>query len=97
MADPSRLPHVQPSAWIWFISTKPAIFPNRPIAPAGHPVSCKSTQQPTGPGYSGHVSEASEEKGKKLIQISEEGVVKLIENRLKQEDVPGSSKADGNL
>ena len=42
------------------------------------------------PGYSGHVSEASEEKGKKLVQISEDGIVKLIENWLKHGDVPGS-------
>jgi creatinine amidohydrolase len=42
------------------------------------------------PGYSGRVSEASTEKGKKLVQISEDGMVKLIENWLKHEEVPGS-------
>jgi len=42
------------------------------------------------PGYSGQVSEASAEKGKRLVEISEEGIVKLIENWLKHDEVPGS-------
>ena len=42
------------------------------------------------PGYAGHVSEASEEKWKKLVQIIEDGIVRLIENWLKHGDVPGS-------
>lgn len=40
--------------------------------------------------YSGYVSEASAEKGRKLVKISEDGIVKLIENWLSQRDVPGS-------
>jgi len=42
------------------------------------------------PGYSGHVSEASAEKGRQLVKISEDGIVKLIENWLAHGEVPGS-------
>src|SRR5438270_2411900 len=42
------------------------------------------------PGYSGHVSEASAEKGRQLVKISEDGIVKLIENWLTHGEVPGS-------
>jgi creatinine amidohydrolase len=42
------------------------------------------------PGYSGRVSEASAEKGKRLVQISEDAIVKLIGNWLKRDQVPGS-------
>jgi creatinine amidohydrolase len=42
------------------------------------------------PGYSGRMSEASAEKGGRLIQISEIGIVKLIENWLTHGEVPGS-------
>jgi len=42
------------------------------------------------PGYSGRVSEASAEKGTRLVQISEDAIVKLIGNWLKRDQVPGS-------
>lgn len=42
------------------------------------------------PGYSGHVSEASAEKGRKLVKIAEDGIVKLIENWLAHGEAPGS-------
>ena len=42
------------------------------------------------PGYSGHISEASAEKGRKLIRISEDGILKLIQNWLTHADAPGS-------
>lgn len=42
------------------------------------------------PGYSGRVSEASAEKGRKLVRISEDAIVKLIENWLSHDEVPGS-------
>lgn len=42
------------------------------------------------PGYSGRVSEASPEKGRKLVQISEDRIVKLVENWLSNSDAPGS-------
>ena len=42
------------------------------------------------PGYSGHVSESSAAKGKRLAAISEDEIVKLIDNWLKHREVPGS-------
>lgn len=42
------------------------------------------------PGYSGYVSEASAEKGRKLVEISEAGIVQLINNWLSHGEVPGS-------
>lgn len=42
------------------------------------------------PGYSGKISEASAEKGKQIVQISEDGIVRLIENWLQHEQAPGS-------
>ena len=49
----------------------------------------KSTAQDW-PGYSGKVSEASAEKGRKLVKISEDGIVKLIENWLAHPEAAGS-------
>ena len=42
------------------------------------------------PGYSGKISEASAEKGRKLVQISEDAIVKLVQNWLSSGDAPGS-------
>lgn len=42
------------------------------------------------PGYSGHVSEASAEKGRKLVQMAEDGIAKLIDNWLSHAEAPGS-------
>ncbi len=42
------------------------------------------------PGYSGRVSEASPDKGKKVVRLSEDRVVRLIENWLARPHEPGS-------
>ena len=42
------------------------------------------------PGYSGQVSEASAEKGRKLLQMAEDGILKLIDNWLRHAEAPGS-------
>jgi len=65
-------------------------LPEPPDLSGGPPYFLQKSTTNDWPGYSGQVSEASEEKGKKLIQISEDGIVKLIEDWLKHGDVPGS-------
>lgn len=65
-------------------------LPEPPELSGGPPYFLQKSTANDWPGYSGQVSEASEEKGKKLIQISEDGIVKLIEDWLKHGDVPGS-------
>jgi creatinine amidohydrolase len=65
-------------------------LPEPPDLSGGPPYFLQKSTANDWPGYSGQVSEASEEKGKKLIQISEDGIVKLIEDWLKHGDVPGS-------
>lgn len=65
-------------------------LPEPPDLSGGAPYFLQKSTATEWPGYSGHVSEASEEKGKKLVQISEDGIVKLIENWLKHGEVPGS-------
>jgi creatinine amidohydrolase len=65
-------------------------LPEPPDLSGGPPYFLQKSTANDWPGYSGHVSEASEEKGKKLVQISEDGIVRLIENWLKHGDVPGS-------
>ncbi len=42
------------------------------------------------PGYSGHVSEASPEIGRQVVKISEDAIVLLIENWLRNPEAPGS-------
>jgi creatinine amidohydrolase len=65
-------------------------LPEPPDLSDGAPYYLQKSTAAEWPGYSGHVSEASAEKGKKLVQISEDGIVKLLENWLKHEEVPGS-------
>jgi creatinine amidohydrolase len=59
------------------LSTGPAYFLQKPTAQDW-------------PGYSGKVSEASAEEGRKLVKISEDGIVKLIENWLAHPEAAGS-------
>jgi creatinine amidohydrolase len=61
-----------------------------PDLSGGAPYFLQKSAAANWPGYSGHISEASEEKGKRLVQISVDGIVKLIENWLNNEQVPGS-------
>jgi creatinine amidohydrolase len=65
-------------------------LPAPPDLAGGAPYFLQKSTARDWPGYSGHVSEASAEKGRKLVQISEDAIVKLIENWLSHGDVPGS-------
>jgi creatinine amidohydrolase len=65
-------------------------LPEPPDLAGGAPYFLQKSVAKEWPGYSGHVSEASAEKGRKLVKISEDGIVKLIENWLANADAPGS-------
>jgi creatinine amidohydrolase len=65
-------------------------LPEPPDLSGGPPYFLQKSTATGWPGYSGNVSEASAEKGKKIVQISEDGIVKLIENWLTHDQVPGS-------
>jgi len=65
-------------------------LPEPPDLSGGAPYFLQKSMAADWPGYSGHVSEASPEKGRKLVQISEDAIVKLIENWLAHPDAPGS-------
>jgi len=64
--------------------------PEPPDLSDGPPYFLQKSTAADWPGYSGHVSEASPEKGRKLVQMSEDGIVKLIENWLRNPQAPGS-------
>ena len=65
-------------------------LPEPPDLAGGAPYFLQKSAATDWPGYSGHVSEASAEKGRRLVQISEDGIVNLIENWLTHGEVPGS-------
>jgi creatinine amidohydrolase len=65
-------------------------LPEPPDLAGGAPYFLQKSVAKDWPGYSGHVSEASAEKGRRLVKISEDGIVKLIENWLTHTDAPGS-------
>ena len=65
-------------------------LPEPPDLSGGSPYFLQKSVAKDWPGYSGHVSEASAEKGRKLVKISEDGIVKLVENWLTHGEVPGS-------
>jgi creatinine amidohydrolase len=65
-------------------------LPPPPDLAGGAPYFLQKSTATDWPGYSGHVSETSAEKGRKLVQISEDAIVKLIENWLSHAEVPGS-------
>jgi len=65
-------------------------LPEPPDLSGGAPYFLQKSKAAEWPGYSGSVSEASAEKGRKLVQMSEDGIVKLVENWLKHSDAPGS-------
>jgi len=65
-------------------------LPEPPDMSGGPPYFLQKSTATNWPGYSGKVSEASPEKGRKLVQISEDGIVKLVENWLNHPDDPGS-------
>lgn len=65
-------------------------IPEPPDFSGGSPYFLQKSQANDWPGYSGKVSEASPEKGQKLVRMSEDAIVKLIENWLNHGDAPGS-------
>jgi creatinine amidohydrolase len=65
-------------------------LPQPPDLSGGAPYFLQKSVTADWPGYSGHVSEASAEKGRKIVQISEDGIVKLIQNWLRNPEAPGS-------
>jgi creatinine amidohydrolase len=65
-------------------------LPEPPDLSDGAPYFLQKSAATNWPGYSGHVTEASAEKGRKLVQSSEDGIVKLVENWLSRNEVPGS-------
>ena len=69
---------------------KAADLPEPPDLSGGAPYFLQKASAVGWPGYSGKISEASAEKGKKIVQMSEDGIVKLIENWLQHDQVPGS-------
>ncbi len=65
-------------------------LPEPPDLSGGTPYFLQKSTAENWPGYSGHVSEVSPEKGRKLVKISEDAIVKLIETWLSHGEVPGS-------
>src|SRR5262245_18176927 len=65
-------------------------LPEPPDLSGGSPYFLQQSVAKDWPGYSGHVSESSAEKGRKLVKISEDAIVKLVENWLANGEVPGS-------
>ena len=65
-------------------------LPEPPDLSGGAPYFLQKSTATDWSGYSGHVSEASAEKGRRLVKISEDGIVKLIENWLAHGEAPGS-------
>lgn len=65
-------------------------LPEPPDLSGGTPYFLQKSTAKDWPGYSGHVSEASAEKGRKLVQTSEDAIVKLVKNWLASGEAPGS-------
>jgi creatinine amidohydrolase len=65
-------------------------LPEPPDLSGGAPYFLQKAVAKDWPGYSGHVSEASAEKGRKLVKISEDAIVKLVESWLIHGEAPGS-------
>jgi creatinine amidohydrolase len=65
-------------------------LPEPPDLSGGAPYFLQKSTAKDWPGYSGHVSEASAEKGRKLVQMSEDAIVKLVKNWLASGEAPGS-------
>jgi creatinine amidohydrolase len=65
-------------------------LPEPPDLAGGAPYYLGKSTAADWPGYSGAISEASAEKGRRLVKISEEGIVKLVENWLSHPSSAGS-------
>ena len=65
-------------------------LPEPPDLADGAPYFLQRSATASWPGYSGKVSEASPEKGQRIVQMSEDRIVTLVDNWLKHGEVPGS-------
>ena len=65
-------------------------LPEPPELSDGSPYFLQKSVATNWPGYSGRVSEASAEKGRIVVKMSEDGIVKLVENWLQNPTSPGS-------
>ena len=65
-------------------------LPEPPDLSDGSPYFLQKSSAANWPGYSGKVSEASADKGKQVVQMSEDGIVRLVENWLQHDEAPGS-------
>jgi len=65
-------------------------LPEPPDLSGGPPYFLQKSSAAGWPGYSGKISEASAEKGRKIVEISEDGIIKLLENWLQHDEVPGN-------
>lgn len=65
-------------------------LPEPPDLSGGAPYFLQKSSAVNWPGYSGKVSEASADKGKQVVQISEDGIVRLVDNWLQHDQTPGS-------
>jgi len=65
-------------------------LPEPPDLADGSPYFLQKSTAVSWPGYSGRVSEASAEKGQRIVQMSEDRIVVLVENWLQHGEVPGS-------
>jgi creatinine amidohydrolase len=65
-------------------------LPEPPDLSDGSPYFLQKSSAVNWPGYSGKVSEASADKGKQVVQISEDAIVRLVENWLQHDEAPGS-------
>jgi creatinine amidohydrolase len=60
------------------------------LSGGGSPYFLQKSTAADWPGYSGKISESSSDKGKQIVQISEDGIVRLVENWLEHDQAPGS-------
>lgn len=65
-------------------------LPEPPDLSGGPPYFLQKSAATDWPGYSGQVSEASAEKGRKLVQMAEDGILRLLDNWLSHAQAPGS-------
>jgi len=65
-------------------------LPEPPDFADGRPYYLEKDSAEGWPGYSGRVSEASPERGRKVVELSENRIVKLIEKWLNSPNEPGS-------
>ncbi len=65
-------------------------LPEPPDLADGSPYFLQKSTAEGWAGYSGRVSEASAEKGQRIVQMSEDRIVVLVDNWLKRGEVPGS-------